>query len=392
MNGSHNSSDKTLLPAGTIKVMLVDDSSVVRGLLTRILETDPQIKIIATAGNGQTAIDSLKRIKPDIIILDIEMPVMDGITALPLLLQESPGSKVLICSTLSLRNAEITLKALAMGATDTIAKPTAAGQIINDQNDFKNNLINLVKQIGTSTVKRWSPSSPTPTPVPSSTGTADMAIKLSTTPKVRLYAADITLRDIKTAYQGKPEIIAIGSSTGGPQALFKVLENCKGMDIPIVITQHMPPTFTAMLALHIQQHSGLPAAEGKDGELLKPGHVYVAPGGMHMTIERENMRPVIRLNTNPPENFCRPAVDPMFRSLSKSYGNKILGIILTGMGSDGKLGGEALVNAGSRLYAQDEATSVVWGMPGAAATAGICHGVLPLADIGPLIQRLTLLR
>jgi two-component system chemotaxis response regulator CheB len=387
MNGSHNSSDKTLLPAGTIKVMLVDDSSVVRGLLTRILETDPQIKIIATAGNGQTAIDSLKRIKPDIIILDIEMPVMDGITALPLLLQESPGSKVLICSTLSLRNAEITLKALAMGATDTIAKPTAAGQIINDQNDFKNNLINLVKQIGTSTVKRWSPSSPTPTPVPSSTGTADMAIKLSTTPKVRLYAADITLRDIKTAYQGKPEIIAIGSSTGGPQALFKVLENCKGMDIPIVITQHMPPTFTAMLALHIQQHSGLPAAEGKDGELLKPGHVYVAPGGMHMTIERENMRPVIRLNTNPPENFCRPAVDPMMRSLISAYGNKVLGVILTGMGSDGFLSGRALVDAGGRLFAQDEASSVVWGMPGAVATGGLCHAVASIDELGPLVHR-----
>lgn len=389
MNGSGHITEK--LSDSAIKVMLVDDSSVVRGLLARILESDPQIKIIGTAGNGQQAIDSLSRIKPDIIILDIEMPVMDGITALPLLLQASPQSKILVCSTLSLRNAEITLKALAMGATDTIAKPTAAGQIINEQNDFKNNLIYLVKQIGLSTVKRWSPSSPTPIPV-TAPASSDAVQKTGTVQKPKLYAGDVKLRDPKTAFQGKPEIVAIGSSTGGPQALFNVLKDCKGIPIPIVITQHMPATFTAMLALHIQQNSGLPAAEGKEGDILKPGHVYVAPGGMHMTIERENALPVIRLNTEPPENFCRPAVDPMFRSLAKSYGNKVLSIILTGMGSDGKLGGEALVNAGSRLYAQDEATSVVWGMPGAAATAGICHGILPLPDIGPLIQRLTLMR
>ena len=374
----------SLSSAGPIRVMLVDDSAVIRGLLTRILEEDTDIKVINSVGNGQIAVEQVAKTDPDVMILDIEMPVMDGITALPLLLKAKPGLKVIMCSTLTLRNAEITLKALSIGATDTIAKPTSAGNIINGGDDFKSNLINLVKQIGRSRVRRVS--------TPSTQDTNTVSHSVATTRPTPLINSAFTLRDIKTAYGGKPAIVAIGSSTGGPQALFEVLKSCKGLDVPIVITQHMPATFTAMLATHIEQNTGIPSAEGKEGEILKAGRAYIAPGGYHMEVVMEENQPTIRLNTNPPENFCRPAVDPMFRSVIKSYGNKTLGIILTGMGYDGLEGGKQLVNIGGRLFAQDEATSVVWGMPGAVASAGICHAVLPLPEIGPLIKRTVMMR
>lgn len=364
-----------------ISVMLIDDSAVVRGLLTRVLQEDPAIQVIATAGNGQQGLDALKKYTPDIIILDIEMPVMDGLTALPLILKAAPTARVLMCSTLSLRNAEVTLKALSMGATDTIAKPTAAGNIISSTEGFKDSLINMVKQIARASKRTNAPSSPRS----AAAGEAPVVAFGQNT--------KINLRDVKMAYQGKPAIVAIGSSTGGPPALFEVLKHCKGLDVPIVITQHMPPTFTAMLASHIQNNTGIPTAEGKEGDILTPGHAYVAPGGFHMTIiKNEAGKPSIHLTSDPPENFCRPAVDPMYRSLFNVYGNKILAVILTGMGSDGYSSSQKLVEAGVRLVAQDEATSVVWGMPGAVATGGLCHHVLPLADIGPFIHRTVMMR
>lgn len=358
-----------------IRVMLVDDSAVVRGLLTRVLEEDPEIKVIYTAANGEMAVNNVIKQNPDILILDIEMPVMDGITALPLLLRAVPDLKILMCSTLSLRNAEITLKALELGATDTIAKPTAAGNIIGSGNDFKANLVNLVKTIAKSRVRKQ-----VPTGQPASVSGGPAAPKIFADHSFKL-------RDEKSILPGKPSIVAIGSSTGGPQALFEVMKSCQGFNVPIVITQHMPATFTAMLAKHISQNSGVPTEEGKEGDILQPGHAYVAPGSFHMTIHRDNDKNIIRLNADPPENFCRPAVDPMFRSLIPVYGGKILSVILTGMGSDGLQGSRAVVEAGGRLIAQDEPSSVVWGMPGAVATAGLCHSVLPLREIGPTIKR-----
>jgi two-component system, chemotaxis family, protein-glutamate methylesterase/glutaminase len=371
MPGSNTSSPS---PNNPIQVLLVDDSAVVRGLITRILQEDPAIKIVGSVGNGQQGIEAATKHNPDVIILDIEMPIMDGITALPLIIKAAPNARVIMCSTLTLRNAEITLKALSLGATDTIAKPTSAGNIIGGGDDFKGNLINLVKQICKAPLKRTT-----------SVGT-------TTSPRITssLYSGAIVLRDPKTSYQGKPSIVAIGSSTGGPQALFEVLKSCAKLDVPIVITQHMPATFTAMLATHIQQNTGLPCAEGKDGELLQAGRGYIAPGGFHMVFERDGDKTKIVLNTDAPENFCRPSVDPMFRSLANIYGNKVFAAILTGMGSDGTEGGRKLIDAGARLIAQDEATSVVWGMPGSVATNGLCHAVLPLADIGPMIKRTVL--
>jgi two-component system chemotaxis response regulator CheB len=187
-----------------------------------------------------------------------------------------------------------------------------------------------------------------------------------------------------------PDVIAIGSSTGGPQALFAVLSSLKAGSLrqPILITQHMPPTFTTILAEHITRVSGWQAAEGQDGEVVTANRIYIAPGDFHMVVESRGSDKIIRLNKNPPENFCRPSVDPMLRSLAAAYGRRVLVVILTGMGSDGLRGGQVVIGAGGSVIAQDEATSVVWGMPGAVATAGICSAVLPLPEIAPQIMRL----
>ncbi len=374
-------SDPSLRKTGQepIRVLLTDDSAVVRGLLTRVLEEDADIRVIGGASNGEQAIQLAGKHKPEIIILDIEMPVMDGITALPQIIKASPNSKVIMCSTLSLRNADITLKAMSLGAADAIAKPTAAGNILTGDNDFKNSLINLVKQIAKS-AKIVSPTKV------GTTNTTTARTSQSSSAEVAA-PHKFTLRDPKMAFMGKPALLSIGSSTGGPPALFKMLEHCKGFDIPIILTQHMPATFTAMLATHIQANSGIPAAEGKDGEVIKPGHLYVAPGGKHMLLNKDGDTVKIRLTEDPPESFCRPAVDPMLRSAMDIYGNRILSVILTGMGSDGLLSCRKLVEAGGRLFAQDEASSVVWGMPGAVAMAGLCHAVVPIDELGPLVAR-----
>jgi len=196
---------------------------------------------------------------------------------------------------------------------------------------------------------------------------------------------------LRPASNDPVDIIAIGSSTGGPQALFAVLGALKGAPIrqPILITQHMPATFTTILAEHITRLSGWNAAEGKDGEVIQGGRVYIAPGDFHMVVESKGTDKVIRLNKNPPENFCRPAVDPMFRSIAQAYGKRVLAVILTGMGQDGLKGGQILVQGGASMIAQDEATSVVWGMPGAVATAGICQAVLPLPEVAPHILKVS---
>jgi two-component system chemotaxis response regulator CheB len=188
-----------------------------------------------------------------------------------------------------------------------------------------------------------------------------------------------------------PRIIAIGSSTGGPQALLEVLRDmAASVKLPILITQHMPATFTTLLAEHIERATGVPCAEGKDGETITGGRIYLAPGNFHMMVERAGAGSVIRLNQNPPENFCRPSVDPMLRSMAPLYGASLLTIILTGMGSDGQKGAAEVVQAGGTVIAQDEATSVVWGMPGAVATSGLCSAVLPIKEIGPSVRKLVM--
>ncbi|SDD91097.1 protein-glutamate methylesterase/protein-glutamine glutaminase [Rhodospira trueperi] len=369
--------------------MVVDDSAVVRGLETRLLEADPQIKVIASVGNGQVALQTLERHEVEVVILDIEMPVLDGLSALPKLLARDPTLKVIMASTLTLRNAEISLQALEAGAADYLPKPAASREISAD-GAFKHDLIAKVKALGLA--RRRNQQRPGAKPG----GTGFTAAR--TRQEAPVKAPAVTLRQQAPVVLRKApvtaeavDIIAIGSSTGGPQALFTVLGAMKGsgpLRQPILITQHMPATFTTILAGHISRSAGMDAHEGQDGEVIKGGQVYVAPGDYHMTVESKGTQKVIRLNQDPPENFCRPAVDPMFRSIARAYGRRTLGVVLTGMGSDGTKGGAMIVEAGGTIVAQDEATSVVWGMPGAIAQAGLCTAVLPIGEIGPYISKI----
>lgn len=366
--------------ADPVRVMVVDDSAVIRGLLTRALEGDAEIRVVASVGDGQMAINSLQRNSIDVIVLDIEMPVMDGLTAIPKLLAVAPQVKIIMASTLTLRGADISIRCLSAGAADYIPKPTSTREI-GGAEDFRRELVAKVKALGAAARRAGSRSRGEIRPL---TPTTSPSFLKRETPTVTLRPASAT-----AGVTAKPDIIAIGSSTGGPQALFEVLAHLKtGVTQPILITQHMPATFTTILAEHITRQCGLSAQEAKDGEPIVQGRCYIAPGDFHMLVTQRAGTNVISLTKDPPENFCRPAVDPMMRSILRAFGaRKVLACILTGMGQDGLKGCTDLVNAGGTLIAQDEASSVVWGMPGAVAQAGICSAVLPLKEIGPYIRK-----
>ena len=351
-----------------INVMLADDSAVIRGALSKIIESDPSINIVASVANGEMAVSSAKTNQPHIVILDIEMPVMDGLTALPKILEASPNSKVIMFSSLTESGAAVTLEAFSLGAVECIVKPSSA-QGVGEGSEFQTNLLNLIKNLVPENERSIS-NKPSAAPITSVSS-----------------PADITLRTSPTLYTGKPSIVAIGSSTGGPQALFEVIKNFKDFDIPIVITQHMPATFTKILAEHITQQTVVQAHEGSEGMKVENGKAYVAPGGKHMKIVKGDTGLHIELDDGPPENFCKPSVEPMFRSAIDIFGNRVFGLILTGMGNDGIQAGALLSKCEAPLLAQDEETSVVWGMPGAVATAGHCTKVLPLGEIGPYIRK-----
>lgn len=357
---------------GRYRVMVVDDSAVIRGFFRRTLESDPAIEVVASVGNGQSAIDSLRRSGVDVIVLDVEMPLMDGMTALPKLLDVDPSVKIVMASTLTAANAEISLRALARGAADYIPKPSTTHEI-HSAVAFHRELLDKVKVLGRA--RRGLRADPVPS-----------------APRARVAAGQPAARQpivLRKPALVPPAVLAIGSSTGGPQALMKLIQGLGAeFTLPILITQHMPATFTGILAEHIAKAARRPAREGVDGLALQPGHIYVAPGDWHMTVAAAVPAPVIRLNQAPPENFCRPSVDPMLRSLSALYGQRLLTVILTGMGHDGLGGSRAVIDAGGTVLAQDEATSVVWGMPGAVATAGLCSAVLPIDDIAGHVRKL----
>jgi two-component system chemotaxis response regulator CheB len=380
-----------------IRVMVVDDSAVIRGSLARILESDPDIRVITTAPNGQIAIDNLKKLQHDVILLDVEMPIMDGLTTIPHLMKTQPNVKIIMCSTLTTENAQTSLKAMELGAVDCIAKPTST-QDIYSRDAFREILIGTVKAVAprrrpSAGLSSLAPKPATPTP-PSATSAPpplSPAQQASVHPdKHKLHPTmgkTVTLRSPTDGFMGKPDLLAIGSSTGGPNALFAVISHLKGVDIPIILTQHMPPTFTRILAEHISQNTGVPAVEATEGMPVLPGRIHVAAGGFHMVLQKTGTQVTLHLDNGPMENFCRPAVDPMLRSAIKIYGNKIMTVILTGMGQDGLRGSRDIVAAGGRVIAQDEATSVVWGMPGAVSLDGICSSVLPLPEIGPHLRK-----
>jgi len=359
------------------RVMVVDDSAVIRGLLTRSLEKDPAVRVIASVSNGELAIKALERHDVEVVILDIEMPVMDGLTALPKLLAAQPGLQVIMASTLTRKNAEVSLRALQAGAADYIPKPSSSSELTS-ADVFQRELLDKVKALAKAS-RPNRPATTRPRPLDS---------RMPVAPANLAPKRTITLRKASAAL---PRIIAIGSSTGGPQALLEVLRDIAArVKLPILITQHMPATFTTLLAEHIERATGVPCAEGKDGEVVHAGRIYLAPGNYHMIVESQGASTVVRLNQNPPENFCRPSVDPLLRSLASIYGSSLLTIILTGMVSDGQKGAMEVVEAGGTVIAQDEATSVVWGMPGAVATSGLCSAVLPIQEIGPSVRKLVM--
>lgn len=349
--------------------MLVDDSAVIRGALSKMMKGNDTINVVKSVPDGQKAIDAAEKIKPHVIILDIEMPVMDGLTALPKILAVSPQSKVIMFSSLTEKGAKHTMEAMRLGAVECLVKPSSS-QSVGDGSPFQQQLFALIESL-VPAQNRHAIDSKTPA-----------AVKPTS-----LLTADFSLHDDSTSFKGQPKILAIGSSTGGPQALFNVLKHCSGFNVPIAITQHMPATFTKILAQHINQQTGLVAQEGETGMLAEAGKVYVAPGGFHMLFEIIDGALTIKLDDGEPVNYCKPAVDPMLDSLVKIYGSRVLCAILTGMGHDGRDAGKRLVAEKGRLIAQDEETSVVWGMPGAAAQAGICSQVLPLDEIGPWLKR-----
>jgi two-component system chemotaxis response regulator CheB len=350
-----------------IRVMVVDDSAIVRGLITRTLKAEPRIEVTASCSNGEMAVAQAARKPVDIIILDIEMPVMDGLAALPKLLQANPQARIIMASTLTQRNAGVSLKALALGATDYIAKPTT--DRLNASEDFHRELIQKVIALGQRKMPAQRPDA------------SPRQKEQTQSPHLRAHWNGGVMR--------RPRIIAIGSSTGGPQALLAVLGALSPkVDCPIVIAQHMPATFTTVLAQHIGRASGRPSAEAAHGMEIKPGHIYLAPGDFHFQVAREGTTLVARLSQTAPENFCRPSVDPLFRSIAQCFGPDACAVMLTGMGSDGSSGAKVMAAAGAPVVAQDEATSVVWGMPGAVANAGICTAILPLPQIAGHLSNL----
>jgi len=389
----------TLAPAALaaaqdpIRVMIVDDEVVVRGLVSRWIDEEPDLKTVASVRTGRDAVDQVLRANPDVVILDIDMPDLDGLSALPLLLEKKRDLTVIMASTLTRRNAEVSLKALSLGAADYIPKP-ATNREVTTSAAFRRELIEKVRQLGgrrkrgfTST--QAEPRARQPFAVPTARGTPTRQKFSVAEPRtVALHGSpDIKLRPFSPLV---PRVLLIGSSTGGPQALTGLVERIKPVygRAPVLITQHMPPTFTTILAEHLARASGRPAKEGEDGEPIVAGKIYVAPGGKHMRVARRNGVPVITIDEGPLVNFCRPAVDPLFNSATEVWSGAILAVILTGMGSDGTKGAGTIVTAGGNVIAQDEATSVVWGMPGAAANAGVCAAVLPLDQIAPKIVRM----
>ncbi len=357
--------------ARQVRVMLVEDSAVIRGMVRSWLEAVEDVEVVASADNGKIALNTVAAARPDVIILDIEMPVMDGLSALPGLLRSCPQAKVLIASTLSQRNARISMKAIQMGAADYLAKPSFARDGNNARNQFRDELVRKVVGLGARSG---------PEPAPSARWEAVPAAK-----------SDFKLRP---ASRVRPRVLTIGSSTGGPAALSTVLEALKGKlsDVPVLITQHMPPTFTALLGETLSRLSGLSGGEAKEGEAVVAGRLYVAPGGFHMRVEKKGGHMVIALDEGQPINHCRPAVDPLFESVSALYRAATLAVVLTGMGSDGALGAVKIADAGGSVLAQDEASSIVWGMPGAAMAAGACVGAIELKNLGSRINTMLSVR
>ncbi|MBT3414840.1 MAG: chemotaxis response regulator protein-glutamate methylesterase [Nitrospina sp.] len=351
-----------------IRVLVVDDAVVVRKIVTDTLSGDPDIEVVATAANGKIALQKIPQINPDILTLDIEMPEMDGLETLAEARKLYPTLPIIMFSTLTERGGAKTLEALALGATDYVTKPANVGSVSVAMQRIRDELIPKIKIFCAKKAGLQTSAVVVPKPV-----------ARTATPTVKPSFA-------KASPHQKFDILAIGVSTGGPNALAELFPTLPGdLPVPIVLVQHMPPFFTKLLAERLTAKSPLEVQEGKAGEKLEPGKAWIAPGDYHMVLEKKGAGVYLQTNQDPQENSCRPAVDPLFRSVVEIYGAKTLAVILTGMGQDGLRGCEQIKQAGGQVIVQDEQSSVVWGMPGFVARAGLADEVLPLNQVGQKI-------
>jgi two-component system chemotaxis response regulator CheB len=351
-----------------IRVLVVDDAVVVRRLVSEALASDPDIEVVGSAANGRIALAKLDQINPDVVTLDIEMPELDGLGTLRELRKVRPHLPVIMCSTLTERGGSATLDALALGANDYVTKPHGYSNADEALARLREQLVPKVKALGMRSRQRAGIATPAVAP--------------------RTAAAPMRSTLAAPATGGRLDVLTIGVSTGGPNALAALIPMLPAdLPVPVLIVQHMPPLFTRLLADRLDGTSKLRVREATHGEVVTPGTVWIAPGDRHLEVVRDKTRVVTRLHDGPPENSCRPAVDVLFRSVAQVYGGGTLGVVLTGMGRDGLRGSESIREVGGRILAQDEATSVVWGMPGYVAGAGLAEAVLPLPEMAQGILR-----
>ncbi len=366
--------------ANKIRVLLVDDSAVIRRLLTDVLTGDPALEIVGSAPNGRVALEQLPALKPDLVVLDVEMPEMDGLETLTEIRKRQPRLPVIMFSSLTERGAIVTLEALALGANDYVAKPSNTGNMIVALQRVRDELIPRIKTF----CRPLLAPAPAPSPKPEERPAVFKPFAALGPTAVAPAPSPVSSRP-----RQRVEVVAVGVSTGGPNALAAILPQLPAQfPVPIVIVQHMPPLFTRLLAERLDAQAALSVAEGAEGESLSPGQVRLAPGGSHMVLERQGTQVRIRLRQGEPENSCRPAANMLFQSVAEIYRGGALAVILTGMGNDGLRGCEAIHKAGGQVLVQDEASSVVWSMPGCVARAGLADGQIALSRLaGEILNR-----
>jgi two-component system chemotaxis response regulator CheB len=345
-----------------IRVLVVDDAVVIRRLLTDTLAGDPAIEVVGAAASGRIALQKIPQVNPDVVTLDVEMPEMSGLETLAAIRASYPKLPVIMFSTLTARGAAATIEALALGATDYVTKPANVGSVQAAMQAVREQLIPKIKAFCAAAAGQERPAPPRP---------------------------PATSRPVAAASGVRPvELLVIGVSTGGPNALSALLPALPGaLPVPVLIVQHMPPVFTRLLAERLQMRCALRVREAQQGEALAPGEVLVAPGDWHLAVMRAGGGLRAQLHQEPPENSCRPAVDVLFRSAAAAVGPGVLGVVLTGMGQDGLRGARDIRDGGGQIVVQDQATSVVWGMPGAVAEAGLADRILPLGEIATDLMR-----
>ncbi|MPR00090.1 chemotaxis-specific protein-glutamate methyltransferase CheB [Modestobacter sp. I12A-02628] len=348
-----------------IRVMVVDDSVVVRKIVTDVLSQDPMIEVVGTAANGRLAMAKIGGLKPDLVTMDIEMPEMNGIETVRAIRATRNRVPIIMFSTLTERGASATLDALSSGANDYVTKPANVGSVALSMESVREQLVPKIKAL------TGRPTGPGPGMAPP-----------------RPMAGPPREPQPRTGPRKDPSVLVIGSSTGGPEALTKLLPALPAnLPVPVLLVQHMPPVFTRQFAQRLDRLCGFRVVEAVDGTPLAPGTVHLAPGDHHLTVRTNGRQKATQLNQGPPENFCRPAVDVLFRSAVTAFDGAVLGVVLTGMGSDGRIGTGLIREAGGSVIAQDQATSVVWGMPGAVTQAGFADQVLPIDRIAEAIMR-----